>query len=150
MSPIWCQTIAIATKVNISSIGPLGTNFSEIWIEKFLFKKTELKMSFAKCLPFCLDPDVLSHTKHRKRKIAKMKVHSVINAWKTLQLAIGWQSPYFWVHLSVVYNNQDYHCWQLDSAHTLQLIGVKQHRAHCLVSFVYWAGLNRWVNARKM
>ena len=42
-------------------IGPLGTNFSEILIEIqiFLFRKMHLKMSSAKCRPFCLGLNVL-------------------------------------------------------------------------------------------
>ena len=42
-------------------IGPLGTNFSEILIElqTFSLKKIRLKMSSAKCRPFCLGLNVL-------------------------------------------------------------------------------------------
>ena len=42
-------------------IGPLGTNFSEILIgiQTFSLKKIHLKMSFAKCRPFCLGLNVL-------------------------------------------------------------------------------------------
>ena len=41
------------------SIGPLGTNFSEIWIEIqiFSFMKMQLKMPSAKWQPFCLGGD---------------------------------------------------------------------------------------------
>ena len=40
-----------------------GTNFSEILseIHTFSFKKTLLKMSSGKCLPFCLGLSVLTH-----------------------------------------------------------------------------------------
>ena len=49
-----CQAI-IWTNVGILSIGPLGTNFSEILIEiqTFSFKKMHLKMSSVKQWPFC-------------------------------------------------------------------------------------------------
>ena len=42
--------------------GPLGTNFNEILIEiiTFSFKKMRLKVSSAKCRPFCLSLNVLS------------------------------------------------------------------------------------------
>ena len=45
----------------IMLIGPLETNFSEILIEiqTFSFKKIRLKMSSAKCRPFCLGLNVL-------------------------------------------------------------------------------------------
>ena len=47
----------------ILSIGPLGTNFSEILIaiETFSFKKMHLKISSVKWLPFCLGLNVLKH-----------------------------------------------------------------------------------------
>ena len=51
------------------SIGPLGTNFSEILIEilTFPFKKMRLKVSSAKWRPFCLGLNVIRllfpHTK---------------------------------------------------------------------------------------
>ena len=47
----------------ILSIGPLGTNFSEILIEilKFSFKKMHLKVASAKRRPFCLGLNVLRH-----------------------------------------------------------------------------------------
>ena len=43
-------------------IGPLGTNFSEILIEipTFSLKKIRLKMSSARCRPFCLGLNVLN------------------------------------------------------------------------------------------
>ena len=44
------------TNDGILLIGPLGTNFSELFIiiQTFLFKKKHLKVSSAKSLPFCL------------------------------------------------------------------------------------------------
>ena len=51
----------IWTIAGIFLIGPLGTNFSEIFIriQTFSFKKMHLKMSSAKWRPFCLGLNVL-------------------------------------------------------------------------------------------
>ena len=61
LSPGWHQAI-IWTSAGILLIGPLGTNFSEIWIEiiTFSFKKMRLKVSSAKWQPFCLGLNVLN------------------------------------------------------------------------------------------
>ena len=50
------------TNAGILLIGPLETNFSEIFTEihTFSFKKVHLKMSYAKRLPFCLGLNVLT------------------------------------------------------------------------------------------
>ena len=58
--PGWHQAITW-TNVGILLIGPLGTNFSEMFIEihTFSFKKIHLKMSSGKCRPFCLGLNVL-------------------------------------------------------------------------------------------
>ena len=60
LSPGRRQAI-IWTNARILLIGPLGTNFSEIWIEIwiFSFRKMHLKMSSAKWRPFCLGLNVL-------------------------------------------------------------------------------------------
>ena len=60
LSPSQRQAI-IRTSAGILLIGPLGTNFSEIWIEilTFSFKKMRLKVSSAKWRPFCLGFNVL-------------------------------------------------------------------------------------------
>ena len=49
------------TNVDLLSIGPSGTNFSENWIEiqTFSFKKMCLKVSSVKYRPFCLGLNVL-------------------------------------------------------------------------------------------
>ena len=62
LSPGRCQAI-IWTNAGILLIGLLGTNLSEILIEidTFSFKKMHLKMSSAKCRPFCLGLNVLTH-----------------------------------------------------------------------------------------
>ena len=53
----------IWTNAGILLIGPLGTNFSEILtgIQIFSFKNMHLKMSSAKCHPFCLGLNVLGN-----------------------------------------------------------------------------------------
>ena len=60
LSPGRRQAI-IWTKAGILLIGPLGTNFSEIIIEIYIFsfKKMHLKMSSGKWRPFCLGLNVL-------------------------------------------------------------------------------------------
>ena len=60
LSPGRRQTI-IWTSAGIVSIGPLGTNFSEILIgiQTFSFKKMHLNMSSAKWRPFYLGLNVL-------------------------------------------------------------------------------------------
>ena len=59
--PGWHQAI-IWISARILLIGPLGTNFSEIYIEilVFSFKKMRLKVSSAKWRPFCLSLNVLT------------------------------------------------------------------------------------------
>ena len=54
----------IWTSAGILLIGPLGTNFSEILIEIYIFsfKKMHLEMSFDKWRPFCLGLNVLKKT----------------------------------------------------------------------------------------
>ena len=60
LSPHRRQAI-IWSNAGILLIGPLGTNFSEIYIEilTFSFKKMRLKVSSAKWRPFCLGLNVL-------------------------------------------------------------------------------------------
>ena len=60
LSPGRRQAI-IWTSAGILLIGPLWTNFSEILIRMwiFSFKEMQLKMSSAKCRPFCLGLNVL-------------------------------------------------------------------------------------------
>ena len=57
------RQVIIWNIAGIMLIRPLGTNFSEILIEiqTFSLKKIRLKMSSAKCRPFCLGLDVLTH-----------------------------------------------------------------------------------------
>ena len=62
LSPGRRQAI-IWTNAGVSSIGPLGANFSENLNEilTFSFKKMRLKVSSAKWRPFCLGLNVLSN-----------------------------------------------------------------------------------------
>ena len=66
LSPGRRQAI-IWTNAAILLIGPLGTNFSEIFIEiiTFSFKKMRLKVYSAKRRPFCLGLNVLTQPSHR-------------------------------------------------------------------------------------
>ena len=68
LSPGRRQAI-IWTNDGILLTGPLGTNFSEIFIgiQTFSFKKMHLKMSSAKSRPFCLGLDVLKDSVKRHR-----------------------------------------------------------------------------------
>ena len=60
LSPGWHQAI-IWTNAGILSIGPLGTNVSQILIEIYTlsFKKMDLKMSSGKWQPVCLSLNLL-------------------------------------------------------------------------------------------
>ena len=60
LSPDWCQAI-IWNNAGILLIGPLGKIFSENLIEilTFSFTKMRLKVSSAKCRPFCLGLNML-------------------------------------------------------------------------------------------
>ena len=54
----------IWTNAGMLLIGPLGTNFSETFIEIYIFSfnKMHLKMSSGNCRPFCLSLNALSST----------------------------------------------------------------------------------------
>ena len=56
-----CHQAITWTNADLLSVGPLGTNFSEILIKikKNSLKKINLKMLFAKWQPFCLHLNVL-------------------------------------------------------------------------------------------
>ena len=62
LSPGWHQAI-IWTNAGILLIGPLGTNFSEILIEIYIFsfKKMHFKMSSGNSQPFCFGLNVLTN-----------------------------------------------------------------------------------------
>ena len=78
----------IWTNAGIMPIGPLGTNFGEIFIaiHTFSFKKIYLKMSSGKWRPFCLGLNVL--------KPYFQWTNPIVNLWfsskaKTLQLYVS-------------------------------------------------------------
>ena len=75
LSPGRRQAI-IETNVGILLIGTLGTNFSEICIEMYIFsfKKMHLKVSFGKWRPFCLGLNVMKVRPH-KDKIFIQAIH---------------------------------------------------------------------------
>ena len=83
LSPNRCQAI-IWNNAGILLIGPLGTKFSEIWIEIqiFSFKKMHLKISSAKWRPFCFGLNVL---------LALLSVSHFTPFWLT-GIADGWQN----------------------------------------------------------
>ena len=76
LSPGRRQAI-IWTSAGILSIGPLGTNFSEILIgiQTFSFKKMHLKMSSVKWRPFCLGLNVLRLTSQAPACIWIISLH---------------------------------------------------------------------------
>ena len=85
LSPDRRQAI-IWTNVGILLIGPLGTNFSEILIEiqKFSYKKINLKISSAKWRSFCLGLNVFKQVPWQ---------HCCRNAYKSSkwpELHISW------------------------------------------------------------
>ena len=73
LSPIRRQAI-IWTNAGLLSIGPLGTNFSEILtkIQNFSFKKMQTKISSAKWRAFCPGGDELA-----MRKAQPNRVHTI-------------------------------------------------------------------------
>ena len=72
LSPTRRQAI-IWTNADMLWIGPIGTNFNEIWIEShaFSFTKIHLKMSSGKWRPFCLSLNVLTFAVKNIRKKKK-------------------------------------------------------------------------------
>ena len=80
LSPIWRKAI-IPTNVGLLSMGPLGTNFSEIWIEirNSSFMKMHLNMSFAKWQPFCT----------RQHELYNAVIWRTLSHWSGLQ----WNEP---------------------------------------------------------
>ena len=87
LSPGWRQAI-IWTNAGILLIWPLGTNFSEIFIEinTFSFKKMHLKMSSGKWRPFCLGLNVLI-----KQNCALRTPY----AWKNTEKTYNWEGKIY-------------------------------------------------------
>ena len=86
LSPERRQAI-IWTNAGILLIGPLGTNFSEIWIDiqTFSLKKIRLKMSSAKCCSFRCKCRVywwLTFVHNDQVKILNSKITSLSDHWK--------------------------------------------------------------------
>ena len=62
LSPVWYQAM-IWTNIGLLSNRPQRTYFNEILLENeaFSIKEMYLKMSFAKCRPFCFSLNALTH-----------------------------------------------------------------------------------------
>ena len=71
------------TNAGILSIGPLGTNFSEILIEihAFSFKKRHFKLSSGKWQPFCLGLNVLKWVYHGICMLKHLFINSNLHDW---------------------------------------------------------------------
>ena len=82
LSPDRPQAI-IWTNAGILSIGPLGTNFSEVLIEihTLLFRKMHLKMLSGKWQPFCLSLNVLKRQNFHNTK----SLLCLLMAWQQQQ-----------------------------------------------------------------
>ena len=93
LSPNRRQAI-IWTNAGILLIGPLGTNFGEIWIEIqiFSFRKMHWKMSSAKWRPFCLGLNVLNSV--LAWEITRVSLHKI---WKSLR---------WWNHRRNLFNSR--------------------------------------------
>ena len=76
----------IWTNAGLLLIGPLGTNFSEIFIEilTFSYKKIHLKVSSVKRRPFCLGLNVLRSQPRKPHYTKPVAYHSV------------WPIPWIW------------------------------------------------------
>ena len=74
LSPIRCQTI-ILTNAGLLSIGPLGTNFSEILIkiQNFSFTKMHLKITSVKWRPFRPGGDELKQPTGAQVMVARIQ-----------------------------------------------------------------------------
>ena len=96
LSPGWHQAI-IWTNSGIWSIGPMGTNFSEILIEihTFSLKKMHLKMSSAKWCLFCLGLNVLTHWDLKKM------VADIFCRWHFRMHFVDWK---FYILIQILIN----------------------------------------------
>ena len=93
LSPDRHQAIML-TNAGILLIGPLGTNFSEIFIKihAFSFKKMHLKMSSGKWRPFCLGLHVLNPNKPLSILIYVIAATDVIISRLNGILTVKWTS----------------------------------------------------------
>ena len=80
LSPGRRQAI-IWTSAGILLIGHLGTNFSEILIEIYIFSfaKMHFKLSSGNWRPFCLGLNVLTHNPHAKVATTCLVTYSTVN-----------------------------------------------------------------------
>ena len=94
LSPGGHQAI-IWTNAGILLIGPLGTNFSEIFIgiQTFSYKKMHLKMSSAKWRPFRVGLNVLTRRKHPESIICRLSIKGVRNIYVSAQTYFQLFSP---------------------------------------------------------
>ena len=111
LSPERRQAI-IWTNAGILLIGPLGTNFSENWIEiqTFSLKKIHLKMSSAKCCSFCLGINVLRYSLIFVWKLLiQITAASSIGLWDNHNIADALHITY---HSDMSYGRK--YIWQTD------------------------------------
>ena len=122
LSPDRCQAI-IWTNAGLLLIGPLGTNFSEIFIEilTFSFKKMRLKVSSAKRQPFRLGLNVI-YNRSNHNQVVKVAC-SIVMPQLTLKHLLKWH--FIVVHSSVL------HGWALIS--NLKDIASKMNAWHQLM-----------------
>ena len=96
LSPGRRQAI-IWTNAGILLIGPLGTNFTEflIGIQTFSFKKMHLKMSSAKCRPFSLGLNVLTHLS--QSQMAIILLTSLSNGFYSMNSCVFWFKSHWYL-----------------------------------------------------
>ena len=91
LSSVGRQAI-IWTNAGILLIGPLGTKFSQILIaiHTFSFKKMHLKLSSAKCLPFCLGLNVLKTTASQGTLTWRWFIYILYVQNRDVQISCSW------------------------------------------------------------
>ena len=81
----------ICTNAGIMLIGSLGTNFGEILIQIFSFKKIQLKISSGKWRSFCLVLNMLTNRYMNKRLVCCGQ-HTLFNFFFVVGAYIAWVS----------------------------------------------------------
>ena len=117
LSPIRHQAI-IWTNAGLLSIGPLGTNFSEILIkiQNFSFTKMHVKRSSAKWQPFCpwgeeLSVDISFYSEPSGSTMNGGSRYKKNKTWLILthQARIPWKpSPRYWFSIWLTYYSRGY------------------------------------------
>ena len=104
LSPGQRQAI-ILTNAGIMLIRPLGTNFSEIFIEIQIFslKKIHLKMLSAKCYQFCPSLNVLTHWGRDKMAAISQTTHFLKKKISEFRLKFHW-SLFLRVQLTIFHH----------------------------------------------